>query len=166
MNPDSTRPPVLHLVCGKIAAGKSTLTGQLSASSNTVLISEDVWLSQLYTDEIHSIADYARRSGQLRTALAPHIECLLLAGVSVVLDFPANTVVNRLWMRSIIEGAKVAHALHFLDVPDEVCKKRLRERNASGSHPYTPSDTDFDEITRYFVPPSGDEGFHIIRYDS
>lgn len=166
MNSNSFQPPVLHLVCGKIAAGKSTLTRQLVAQANTVLISEDVWLSQLYTDEIHTLDDYIRRSGQLRNALAPHIESLLQAELSVVLDFPANTLSHRRWMKGIIDGAGVSHELHYLDVADEICKARLRERNASGTHPFTPSDAEFDEITQYFVPPSSDEGFHIVRHEA
>ncbi len=164
MNTDDVSPPVLHLVCGKIAAGKSTLTRQLAAQPSTVLLSEDVWLSQLYPDEIHTLADYVRRSAQLRQALAPHIASLLRAGLSVVLDFPANTLGNRRWMKGIIDAAGSDHVLHYLDVPDEVCRKRLRERNASGSHPFSTSDAEYDEITRYFVPPSGDEGFHIVEH--
>lgn len=165
MNSHSFQSPVLHLVCGKIAAGKSTLTRQLVAQPRTLLISEDVWLSQLYTDEIHTLGDYVRRSGQLRNALAPHIESLLKAGLSVVLDFPANTLGNRGWMKGIIDSAGVSHTLHYLDASDEVCKARLRERNAAGTHPFTPSDAEFDEITRYFVPPASDEGFHIVRHE-
>jgi predicted kinase len=164
MNSDKSLPPVLHLVCGKIAAGKSTLTRQLAERPNTVLLSEDVWLSQLYADEIRTIGDYVRRADQLRRALAPHIESLLRAGLSVVLDFPANTLGNRRWMRDVIDAAGSEHELHYLDVPDEVCKRRLRERNASGSHPFSTSDAEFDEITRHFVPPSDAEGFRVVRY--
>jgi predicted kinase len=165
MNTNCFQLPTLHLVCGKIAAGKSTLTHQIAARPKTVLISEDVWLSQLYADEIHTIADYVRRSGQLRNILAAHVESLLLGGLSVVLDFPANTLGNRRWMKDIIDSAGVAHELHYLDSPDELCKMRLRKRNAEGSHPYTPTDAEFDEITRYFVPPSSTEGFNIVRYE-
>lgn len=164
MTTDSFQHPALHLVCGKIAAGKSTLTQRIAARPATVLISEDAWLSQLYTDEIHTLADYVRRSGQLRHVLAPHVESLLQGGLSVVLDVPANTLSQRRWMKDMIDSARVAHALHYLDVPDEVCKMRLRDRNAAGLHPFAPTDREFDEITRYFVPPSDDEGFHIVRY--
>ncbi|WP_348628268.1 hypothetical protein [Rhizobium sp. WW_1] len=36
-------------------------------------------------------------------------------------------------------------------------------RNASGTHDFSASDAQFDEITRYFVPPSDEEGFNVVR---
>ena len=47
----------LHLICGKIAAGKSTLAAELASRPATLLISEDVWLSCLYKDEQKTIDD-------------------------------------------------------------------------------------------------------------
>lgn len=158
----STSQPTLHLLCGKIAAGKSTLAKRLAAHPNTVLISEDHWNSTLYPDEIKTIEDYTRYSARVRAAMGPHVVALLKAGLSVVLDFQANTLAVRRWMRTLIDGANAAHELHFLDVPDELCKRRLRERNAAGEHPYQASDADYALFTRYFVPPAEDEGFNVI----
>ena len=155
--------PMLHMVCGKIGAGKSTLTRRLAEAPATVLISEDAWLAALYPEEIVELPDYVRASARLKQVMAEHVVALLAAGVSVVLDFPANTVSSRAWARGIFEKAGVAHRLHFLDVPDEVCKARLRARNASGEHPFETTDAEFDLITRHFVAPSEAEGFHIIR---
>ncbi|MBP6895631.1 MAG: ATP-binding protein [Pseudacidovorax sp.] len=154
----------LHLVCGKIGSGKSTLTQRLASAPNTVRISEDDWLSRLYPNEIHALADYVRCAGRLRDAMSGHVESLLRSGVSVVLDFPANTVATRAWARGLYERAGAAHALHLLDVPDEVCKARLRARNAAGDHPFETSDAEFDQISRYFVAPTADEGFNVIRH--
>ncbi|MBB4220580.1 AAA family ATPase [Variovorax guangxiensis] len=156
--------PGLHMVCGKIGAGKSTLTRQLAEAPATVLISEDTWLAALYPGEIHELPDYVRRAGRLKKAMAEHVVALLGAGVSVVLDFPANTVASRQWMRGIFEAAGAAHALHFLDVPDEVCKARLRARNASGTHPFETTDAQFDLIGSHFAPPSPEEGFDVVRH--
>jgi len=156
--------PVLHMVCGKIGAGKSTLTRQLAEAPATVLISEDTWLAALYPGEIHELPDYVRRAGRLKKAMAEHVVALLGAGVSVVLDFPANTVASRQWMRGIFEAAGTAHALHFLDVPDEVCKARLRARNASGTHPFETTDAQFDLIGSHFAVPSPEEGFDVVRH--
>ena len=156
--------PTLHMVCGKIGAGKSTLTRQLAQAPATVLISEDTWLAALYPGEIHELPDYVRCSGRLKQVMAGHVTDLLRAGVSVVLDFPANTVSGRNWMRGIFEAAGVAHALHFLDVPDAVCKERLRARNASGEHPFETTDAQFDLISSHFVAPLEAEGFEVVRH--
>jgi uncharacterized protein (TIGR02246 family) len=155
-------PATLYLVCGKIGAGKSTAARTLAKKAKTVLIAEDDWLSKMYPDEIRTLADYVRCTGRFRMAVAGHIEALLAAGMSVVLDFPANTSSSRQWARSLIDKTGAAHELHFLDVPDEICKARLKERNAAGSHPFQASEEDFERITGYFVPPAPDEGFHII----
>ena len=155
--------PTLHLVCGKIASGKSTLTSRLAQAPQTVRISEDSLLAQLYPGQIASLADYVACAARLRAAIAPLALQLLQAGVSVVLDFPANTPASRAWMRELFQQAGVPHVLHYLDVTDEECKARLRQRNASGLHPFSTSDAQFDEITRHFTPPDASEGFDIVR---
>lgn len=156
--------PTLHLLCGKIASGKSTLANELAKTPNTVLICEDAWLAHLYPDNIKSIADYVEYASNLRGAIGPHVTDLLRIGVSVVLDFPANTVANRKWMRSLIDRVESEHVLHFLDVSDDKCLTRLRARNTSGALAFVVADTEFDLITSYFVAPQQEEGFNIIRY--
>ena len=119
----------LYLLCGKIAAGKSTLARRLATRPATLLIREDHWTSILFSGDLNTIDDYSRLSARLRTAMEPHIVDILQQGLSVVLDFPANTIEFRNWMRSLINQAEVAHELHLLDVPDMICKRRLQERN-------------------------------------
>ena len=159
----TTVSPTLHLVCGKIASGKSTLTTRLAGAPQTVRISEDSLLAQLYPGQIASLADYVACAARLRAAIAPLCLQLLQAGVSVVLDFPANTPASRAWMRELFQQAGTPHVLHYLDVTDEACKARLRQRNESGLHPFSTSEADFDAITRHFVPPATAEGFHVVR---
>jgi predicted kinase len=159
---DKTGAPILYLLCGKIAAGKSTLARRLAERPATLLVSEDHWTSSLFSGELKTIEDYGRCSARLRAAMAPHLVDILRQGLSVVLDFPANTVSNRDWMRSLIAQAKVAHELHLLDVPDTICKQRLRERNAAGKHPFQVSEADYDLFTSYFVPPGPSEGFNVV----
>ena len=152
----------LHMLCGKIAAGKSSLAALLGAAPLTVIVSEDKWMAPLFGDEMKEVADYVRLSAKLRKAMGPHVVDLLKAGMSVVLDYPANTLANRAWMKGIANAAGVAHRLHWLDVPDEVCKARMRARNEAGAHDFAPSDEQFDQITAYFVPPSAEEGLEIV----
>ena len=132
---EATRSATLYLLCGRIAAGKSTLARRLAARPATLLIGMDDWMSALFPTENRTIDDFARLSARLRDAMAPHVVEILRQDLSVVLDFPANTVKWRSWMRCLIAEANVAHELHLLDVPDAICKERLRQRNESGHHP-------------------------------
>jgi predicted kinase len=152
----------LYLLCGKIAAGKSTLARRLADRPNTVLIAEDHWNSNLFKDELRTIDDYINYSRRLRNAMGPHVVALLKAGTSVVLDFQANTRAVRGWMRGIIEESAAAHELHVLDIPDEICRQRMHQRNASGEHPFQLTDADFETFGKYFASPAPDEGFNVV----
>lgn len=119
-------------------------------------------MSILFPAEVRTAAEHGRHTARLCAAMEQHIVELLRHGFSVVLDFHANTVTRRAWMRSVIAQAGVAHELHVLDTPDDLCKRRLRERNARGDHPYQVSEETYDIFMSYFVPPEPSEGFNII----
>lgn len=156
--------PVLHMLCGKIASGKSTLAASLGRAKGTVVLSEDAWLSALFADQMVTVADYARCAARLRSVIGPHVVDLLRAGVSVVLDFPANTVETRAWLRDLLDQTGAAHQLHLMDLPDDICLARLHARNAQGDHPFVVSDAQFAQITKHFAPPNPEEGFTVIRH--
>ena len=71
---------------------------------------------------------------KLRSIMGPHVTSLLNEGNSVVMDFQANTIEARNWIRSILEQTEAAHTLHVLEVPDEICIARLHKRNATVSY--------------------------------
>lgn len=119
--------------------------------------------------EINNLADFARHSKRLRAALAPHAARLLQLGMPIVLDFAGNTPKERAWVRSIFESVDADHVLHCIVSSDELCKARLRLRNATkaeGLYYGLITEDRFDEVTRYFVPPSGQENFHMVYYDA
>ena len=59
----------LHMLCGKIAAGKSSLAAELAKQPSTIVLSEDALLRRLFQAEIASAADFLLYSGRLRAAL-------------------------------------------------------------------------------------------------
>ncbi len=156
---------ILHFFCGKMASGKSTLARTLAQESNAVLLSEDVWLSQLYSEEINDFGDYLKYSSRLKAILLPHIQNLLLQDISVILDFPGNTPSQRHWFRSIFESVGANHLLHYIVASDELCQQQLKIRSQelpSGSAFTT--EAEFNMITQYFQPPTSEEGFKIKVY--
>ena len=120
----------LHFICGKAASGKTTLARELVARHAAVLFCEDEWLTLLEA-QINNLADFAICSKRLRAALAPHAVRLLQLGMPIVLDFAGNTPKDRAWVRSIFESADADHVLHCILASDELCKARLRLRNAT-----------------------------------
>ena len=155
----------LYLLCGKMASGKSMLAKELANSHQAILMSEDQLLADLYPNQVQDVASYVRCSTQLKRALEPHIGNLLCRGVSVVLDFPANTVRQRMWMRGLITKTAAPHELHYLIVSDAVCKSRLAKRAAEQPERRATDTVEmFDSITAHFQAPTPDEGFELIRH--
>lgn len=147
----------LHFLCGKIASGKSTLAQQLVRGQQAVLLSEDTWLAALYPGQITQLADYIEKSRQLKSVLELHLVTLLQKGITLVLDFPANTPEQRRWLKGLAEQARCSYCCHVLNVSDEECKRRLAARNLSGENPFTTSAEQFDLITAHFSYPSEEE---------
>jgi predicted kinase len=158
-------PAKLIFLCGKMAAGKSTLAKDLARREDAVLLTQDELLDWLYPDEITDVGGYAKRASRLNKALTRHICSLLARGISVVLDFPGNTRVQRAWFRELFERANCQHELHFIDASDALCKRQLKRRSKHlppGS-PWT-TDAEFDAVTAYFQPPAEDERFNVILH--
>ena len=155
----------LMFFCGKMAAGKSTLARQLAERDHAVLLSQDALLDALFPNLIVNVASYIKYAGRINHAIAPLVVDLLSKGVSVVLDFPANTRSQRAWFREMIERARVDHELHYLDTPDDISKAQLRARSAH-LPPGTKwtTEEDFNLIASHFRAPEPDEAFIVIHH--
>lgn len=155
---------MLTFFCAKMGAGKTTKAKEIAKLKNAVLISEDEWLESLYPDEISSLNDYVTYSNRLKTQLKPLVQSLLTKGIDVVMDFPANTVKQRQWLKFISDEIGSPHELVFIDLPDAICLERIEKRKIKEPHrAKTDTAEMFHQVTQYFNPPSVDEGFDIIK---
>ncbi len=152
----------LVFFCGKMGAGKSTLSMRMAEEMNAVRISEDDWLTALYPGEIDDFNDYRRYSARMKPLLAAHVRSILNAGTSVVMDFPGNTPAQRAWFREIFDADRIPHRLIHLDIDDDVCLQRLGIR-AQQEPARAKFDTEemFRHVSSFFQPPSDQEGFHV-----
>jgi predicted kinase len=155
----------LFFLCGKMAAGKSTLARRLAARENAMLFEQDHWVETLFPNMIVNVATYIEYSGRINRLIAPIVVDVLKRGTSVVMDFPGNTVNQRAWFRSIIDQAGAQHELHFVDTPDDVCKAQLKARSAH-LPPGTKwtTEEDFELISSHFRAPLPDEGFNVVLH--
>ena len=157
------RAGTLYFFCGRLAAGKTTLARKISAAESAVFFCEDTWLSKL-SPGIRSFEDYLEWSRRCRTVMGPLIVEILRSGSSVVLDFGGNTIRERSWVRSLFEAAGSHHVLHYLDIPEEVCLAQLMDRNKNkpeGLYFASTTEEEFRAISKYFQPPSPEEGFNL-----
>jgi predicted kinase len=156
----------LFFFCGKMAAGKSTLSRKLASQEHAVLLVEDEFLERLFPGQIADVAAYVTYSSRVRDALGPHIVSLLSMGVPVVLDFPGNTRRQRAWFRRLIDNAGAEHELHFIDASDALCLRQLRDRSQHlPAERLWTSEAEFQAVTAFFEPPAAEEGFNVVRHE-
>lgn len=151
----------LTFFCGKMGAGKSTKARQIAQEGNGVLLSEDEWLAALYPNKISSLNDYIEYSNLIKPQIKKLVQSILSTGTDVVMDFPANTLPQRDWFRSIYSEIEAPHNLVFIDLPNEVCLKQIGKRRKEQPERATTDTADmFDQVTKYFMAPTSEEGFN------
>lgn len=152
----------LIFFCGKMGAGKSTKAIALAKENNAILLSEDEWLQALYPEEIKVFADYKKYSARLKPLLKKHVQNLLNSGISVVMDFPANTYSQRAWFKEIFSEYQIPHQLYYLEASDDLCLEQIAQRRQSDpSRANFDTEAVFHQVNSYFQPPTEEEGFQI-----
>jgi len=151
---------------GKMGAGKSTKSKQVSQERNAVLISEDEWLSKLYPNQITSFDDYLHYSSLLKPLVKSHVLDILKTGTSVVMDFPANTVNQRKWFKELITEANAPNELIYLNVNSDICLRQIEKRRLEQpERAIYDTESMFIEVTQYFQEPEQSEGFNLQVVD-
>lgn len=152
---------------GKMGAGKSNRSKEIAQERNAVLLSEDEWLESIYPNKISSLDDYIKYSSRLKPQIKKLVQSILVAGADVVMDFPANTTSQRAWFREIFSEVDAPHSLIFIDVADDVCLEQIEKRRiAQPERAATDTLEMFEQVTKYFVEPTHNEGFNITRISS
>ena len=153
----------LIFFCGKMGAGKSTQSKKIAAARNAVLISEDLWLAGLYPGEIATLNEYLFYSARLKPLMQTHVENILRAGTDVVMDYPANTKVQRQWFKQLAAMAEAHHELHYLDASDELCLKQIAQRKVEQpQRAIFDTEVMFHQVNKHFEAPHETEGLKIV----
>jgi len=155
---------ILIFFCGKMGAGKSTKAREIAQEESAVLLSEDEWLASLYPNKISSLNDYIEYSSLLKPQVKKLVQSILSSGTNVVMDFPANTLLQRDWFRNIFSEIEAQHNLIYIDLPNEVCLKQVEKRRIEKpERAGTDTPAMFEHVTKYFMAPTSEEGFNITK---
>ena len=156
---------LLIFFCGKMGAGKSTKSAAIALKRNAVLLSEDEWLESLYPNKIASLADYIQYANQLKPQIKKLVQAILATGTDVVMDFPANTLAQREWFKSIFSEIEAPHELNYIDLSNEDCLKQIEKRRLQQPQRATTDTREmFDQVTKHFVAPGSEEGFNTTIF--
>jgi predicted kinase len=156
----------LYFFCGKMASGKSTLAAQIAAEKDALLLSEDRFLAELYPHEITDVPAYIERARRVGATVKPIVEALLRRGLSVVMDFPANTPAQRAWFREMIESTDAHHELHHIVCGDDLCKQQLAQRARDNPERRATDTVEmFEAINKYYQPVKDDEQFAVMVHN-
>jgi len=157
---------MLVFFCGKMGAGKTTRSRVIARENNAVLLSEDEWLESLYPNKIASLKDYIEYSKQLKPQIKKLVQIILVTGTNVVMDFPANTISQREWLKSIFSEIEAPHELVYIALSNEDCLRQIEKRRAQQpERAQTDTKEMFQQVTKYFVEPQPEEGFNITRVE-
>lgn len=147
-----------------MGAGKSTKSKEIALERNAVLLSEDEWLAAVYPNEITSLGNYVKYSNRLKPQIKNLVQSILVTGADVVMDFPANTISQREWFKKIFNEVEAPHRLIYIDAPDEVCLEGIGKRNIEQPERLATDTVEmFEQVSKYFVEPTPEEGFVVMR---
>jgi predicted kinase len=149
----------VHLVFGRVGAGKTTYARQYANEHRAVFFCLDEWMANLFTMDapkpltLDWMMPRVERAERQIWAVAQQI---LAAGVDVVLELGFFTREQRDRIRALV----AAHPTrtHVVDAPADVRRERVRARNrGSATLTIEVDDATFEWAERYFEPLGDDE---------
>jgi predicted kinase len=156
--------PIVHLMCGLVAAGKTTLARELARDLPAVRLSRDEWMLRLYGGR-HDDPAYVERLVPCTELMWDVALEIVTVGANVVLDWNFWSRERRQEARQRAATAGAGVQLHWLDVPVEVAAERARRRQ--DDRPAHAHDIDEDGVRHFasiFEAPDDREGIVVVRH--
>ena len=152
----------LILVCGSTGAGKTTYSISLAREIEAVRFSIDPWMQTLYSKDMKSL-DYSwmiERVYRCYEQIWEVSKQILMLRGNVILDLGFTTKEQRETFITKAKELGINPEVHYLDVPLDVRKQRVKQRNVSkDSNLYSFEVTDmmFNFMEPKFEAPNTEE---------
>ena len=116
------------MICGKICSGKSWYARRLKEETNAVILSTDeATFDLIETEQGEFYNVFAQRVNMYLRKKAAQI---VHAGANVILDWGFWTARDRADITAFFREQGVAFEWHYVDVPDNLWRRNIEERNA------------------------------------
>lgn len=153
----------VYLICGNTASGKSTYSIQFSEEINAIHFSIDPWMQTLYgpdyNPETHDFDWLLERTERVKSQMRKIAEPIIRSGISIVLEIGFGDFDSRAYYRNWAKSIGADVCIHYLDIPVEERRRRVRKRNEEKGPTFAFEVTDemFDYVEGMFSPPDEDE---------
>jgi len=151
---------LIHIVYGRVGAGKTTYARKLAAQRRAVFFCLDEWMAVLFTPDapnpltLEWMMPRVERAEKMIRRTAERI--LASTNVDIILELGFFKREQRDAWRERCAGHPVT--VHIVDAPPEVRRERVRARNRGGdTHTIDVDDGTFDWAEAYFDPLGDDE---------
>lgn len=149
----------VHLICGKICSGKSTLAKTLAEEKNAVILSCDEVTWALFDNDLGEKHD--EMTGRIRAYLLQKTNEIIRTGTDVILDWGFWTASYRQEVRAYFDAASVEVCWHHVAVSPEEWERRIEKRNAAvlagESHDYFVDEGLRAKLEQLFEEPAENE---------
>ena len=152
----------LVLVCGSTGAGKTTYSMCLAEEAGAVMFSIDPWMQRLFSDDMESL-DYSwimERVHRCHEQIWEVSKQILMLGGNVILDLGFSQKAQRRLFTVRGEEMGVTPEVHYLDVPEEIRRQRVKQRNVDKApylYAFEVTEAMFDFMEPKFEPPDAEE---------
>lgn len=158
----------LHLLCGLPCSGKTTYSQKLIADHHAIHFCLDYWLINLfghYSIEAVGREEHTRRVLACRKIIWNLSAEILQKGNDVILDDGFFFRRHRVECIAVGKTSNAHVRVHYLDVPNEVLRARIMERNAAlPEYNFLINPGLLDAFRQIFEVPGADEGAELVHY--
>lgn len=154
--------PIVHIICGPVGAGKTTLARQLAHAEGAVRFSLDEWVMELFGREAPQPLDldwWVDHCDRCSKRIWSVCTALLARGVDVVLDCGFSGFAQREEYRAFALKVGATVHLHVVDADPPLRRARVQARNREQRETFALHVTDdmFETSEPWWEPPRGAE---------
>jgi predicted kinase len=161
--------PTVHLICGTIGAGKTTLARRISSEQRALRFSLDEWVMQLFGSEAPDpmMFDWwSERCQRCRERIWSVCEDVLAQQLDVVLDFGFTSSEQREEFRQRAQQRGAAVHLHVVTAESALRWQRVQARNRDRAETFAIVVTEamFQGSEGWWQPPTSEERAGAITF--
>jgi predicted kinase len=156
--------PTVHLLCGLVGVGKTTLARQIAHERDAVRFSLDAWMLRLYGRLRYDDPVYVSRLDGCKALIWDTACQVLTTGHDVVLDWNQWSRERRAEWASAAMQVGATPVLHFVDVSLDTAIARAASRSASDPFSHDLDEAGVRHMATIFETPTDEEGIEIVVY--